>query len=64
MHELKRNLIGIYYTKNLGRLVKHMQSVFELFIEPVRSDRRIGRKRICKRRYGKHQTHKNYRNNM
>ena len=64
LHEFKRNLIRIYYTKDLGRLIKHMQSVFELFIEPVRPNRRIERKRICKRRYGKHQTHKNYRNNI
>lgn len=64
MNEFKSNLIGIFYTQNLKKLIKHIQSVFELFIEPVRPNRKIERKRICKRRYGKHQTHKNYRNNM
>ena len=64
MNEFKANLICIFYTKNLKKLIQHMQSVFEMFIEPVRPNRKIERKRICKRRYGKHQTHKNYRNNM
>lgn len=64
MHEFKNNLINLFYAKELIKLVNHIQSVFELFIEPVRPNRRIERKRICKRRYGKHQTHKNYRNNM
>lgn len=64
MHEFKHNLINLFYCRELIDLVNHIQSVFELFIEPVRPNRRIERKRICKRRYGKHQTHKNYRNNM
>lgn len=64
MNEFKENLICIFYTKNLKKLIEHMQSVFEMFIEPVRPNRKIKRKRICKRRYGKHQTHKNYRNNI
>jgi Transposase DDE domain len=64
MHEFKHNLICIFYCKKLRSLIKHIQSIFELFIEPVRPNRNVGRKRICKRRYGKHQTHKNYRNNM
>ena len=64
MHEFKLNLIRIFYCDELINLINHIQSVFELYIEPVRPNRRIERKRICKRRYGKHQTHKNYRNNM
>lgn len=64
MHEFKHNLINLFYSQELIELINHIQSVFELFIEPVRPNRRIERKRICKRRYGKHQTHKNYRNNM
>ena len=64
MHEFKHNLITLFYSRELISLINRIQSVFELFIEPVRPNRRIERKRICKRRYGKHQTHKNYRNNM
>jgi Transposase DDE domain len=64
IHEFKHNLIWIFYCKKLINLITHIQSVFELYIEPVRPNRRVERKRICKRRYGKHQTHKNYRNNM
>jgi Transposase DDE domain len=64
MHEFKQKLICLYYSKNIEKLVEYIQSVFELFIEPVRPNRKIQRKRICKRRYGKHQTQKNYRNNM
>lgn len=64
MHEFKHNLINLFYCQELIELINHIQSVFELFIEPVRPNRKIERKRICKRRYGKHQTHKNYRNNM
>lgn len=64
INEFKNSLIKVFYTLNLKRLIKKMQSIFELFIEPVRPDRNIERIKICKRRYGKHQTHKNYRNNM
>jgi predicted transcriptional regulator len=64
INKFKSSLIKIFYTKNLKQLVNEMQSIFELFIEPVRPNRNVERKRFCKRRYGKHQTHTNYRNNM
>lgn len=64
MSTFKENLTNIFYTKNLNQLIIDIQSVFEMFIEPVRPNRKVERKRICKRRYGKHQTQKNYRNNM
>lgn len=60
----KKNLVKLYYTKNLKALLLHLQNVFEEFIEPVRPDRKIARIRRTRRRYGKHQTQTNYRNNL
>lgn len=64
LNTFKKNLIGLFYTTNKGELIEDIQSIFELFIEPVRPNRKAPRKRISRRRYGKHQTQKNYRNNM
>jgi len=64
MNMFKNNLIRLFYTQDLHQLIIQMQSVFELFIEPVRPNRKVQRKQVSKRRYGKHQTHKNYRNNF
>ena len=60
----KRRLAQLYYTRKLGELMLHLQNVFEMFIEPVRPGRKIPRIKTTKRRYGKHQTQKNYRNNL
>lgn len=64
MNTFKKNLIRLFYTRDLYQLIVQIQSVFELFIEPVRPNRKVQRMRVSKRRYGKHQTHKNYRNNF
>lgn len=60
----KKNLIKLYYTKNLKALLLHLQNVFEEFIEPIRPGRKIERIKRTRRRYGKHQTQTNYRNNL
>ena len=60
----KKMLVQLYYTKKLKELLLHLQNVFEEFIEPVRPDRKIPRIRRSKKRYGKHQTQTNYRNNL
>lgn len=64
INEFKQNLIKIFYTHKLEKLLRKIASAFQLFIEPVRPERQVARVKVCKRRYGKHQTHKNYRNNM
>lgn len=60
----KKNLLILYYHKNKKKIINEMISIFEMFVEPVRPDRKYTRKRLSKRRYGKHQTQKNYRNNL
>jgi hypothetical protein len=60
----KQNLVKLYYGKNLKALLLHLQNVFEEFIEPIRPKRKITRIRRTRRRYGKHQTQTNYRNNL
>lgn len=60
----KKNLVKLYYTKKLKALLLHLQNVFEEFIEPVRPERKIARVKRTRRRYGKHQTQTNYRNNL
>ena len=60
----KKKLVQLYYTRKLKELLLHLQNVFEQFTEPVRPDRKIQRIRRSKRRYGKHQTQTNYRNNI
>lgn len=63
LNVFKKNLIALFYTPHPA-LIAQIQSIFELFIEPVRPNRKAPRKRISRRRYGKHQTQKNYRNNI
>lgn len=60
----KKNLAKLYYTKNLKALLLHLQNVFEAFVEPIRTGRQIARIKRTRRRYGKHQTQTNYRNNL
>ncbi|MEO5783003.1 MAG: IS4 family transposase [Ginsengibacter sp.] len=60
----KKKLVQLYYTKKLKDLLLHLQNVFEQFTEPIRPDRSIPRIKKSKRRYGKHQTQTNYRNNL
>ena len=60
----KKKLVQLYYTRKLKDLLLHLQNVFEQFIEPIRPDRSIPRIKKSKRRYGKHQTQTNYRNNL
>jgi len=60
----KKKLVQLYYTKKLRELLLHLQNVFEEFIEPIRPNRKIPRIRRSKKRYGKHQTQTNYRNNI
>ena len=60
----KKNLVKLYYTKKLKALLLHLQNVFEEFIEPVRPERKVARIKRTRRRYGKHQTQTNYRNNL
>lgn len=60
----KKNLVKLYYTKNLKALLLHLQNVFEEFIEPIRPGRKVARIKRTRRRYGKHQTQTNYRNNL
>jgi DDE family transposase len=60
----KKNLVKLYYTKNLKALLLHLQNVFEEFIEPIRPGRKVVRIKRTRRRYGKHQTQTNYRNNL
>ena len=60
----KKKLVQLYYTRKLKELLLHLQNVFEQFTEPIRPGRKIQRVRRSKRRYGKHQTQTNYRNNI
>jgi len=60
----KKNLAKLYYTKKLKALLLHLQNVFEEFIEPIRPGRKVVRIKRTRRRYGKHQTQINYRNNL
>jgi hypothetical protein len=60
----KKNLVKLYYTKNLKAVLLHLQNVFEEFIEPIRPHRKVARIKRTRRRYGKHQTQTNYRNNL
>ena len=60
----KKCLIKVYYSRNIKNLLLYLQSVFEQFTEPIRPGRKIPRVKRSKRRYGKHQTQTNYRNNM
>lgn len=60
----KKKLVQLYYSRKLKDLLLHLQNVFEEFIEPIRPERKVPRIRRSKKRYGKHQTQTNYRNNL
>lgn len=60
----KKKLVQLYYTRKLEELLLHLQNVFEEFVEPIRPERKVPRIRKSKKRYGKHQTQTNYRNNL
>jgi hypothetical protein len=60
----KANLVRLYYSTSLKKLLLHLQTLFELYVEPIRPERQMPRVRRTKKRYGKHQTQTNYRNNL
>lgn len=64
MHVFKKKLLQVFYTKKLKKLLKEIAIAFKQFTEPIRPNRTIVRKKTSKRRYGKHQTQRNYRNNF
>lgn len=64
LYVFKKKLIYLFYTKQLKTLLNEMAIAFKEFTEPIRPNRTIQRKKTSKRRYGKHQTQKNYRNNL
>lgn len=64
LNSFKANAIKIFYAKKLKKLLHLMEKDFMKFTEPIRPNRKIKRIKVSKRRYGKHQTHKNYRNNL
>jgi len=64
LYSFKRNLPLLYFTKHLKELLLYLQNVFERFIEPIRPNRKAERIKRSKKRYGKHQTQTNYRNNL
>jgi hypothetical protein len=64
MHAFKEKVLQLFYTQQLKKVLWEMAIAFKQFTEPIRSNRNVERKKTSKRRYGKHQTQKNYRNNI
>jgi Transposase DDE domain len=64
LYAFKASLIKIFYSRRLKNLLIKLEREFREFTEPIRPNRKVQRKKTCRRRYGKHQTQKNYRMNM
>ncbi len=60
----KNEIYSIYFQKDIYLLIKEIKEVFKLFTEPIRPNRKSIRRKYTNRRSGKHQTKKNYRNNL
>lgn len=60
----KAHLVNLFYSKDIEKLLIYLQHIFTKFFEPVRPNRSFKRLKRTNRRYGKHQTKTNYRNNI
>jgi hypothetical protein len=64
LYTFKQALPLLYYSLDVEKIVKYLITIWQQFIEPVRPARQIKRVWRTRRRYGKHQTQTNYRNNL
>ncbi|MDA3614005.1 hypothetical protein, partial [Polluticaenibacter yanchengensis] len=64
INQFKKKIIDLFFNKNLLETFRKICSRFEKYIEPIRPNRKVKRTKVTKKRYGKHKTQKNYRNNI
>lgn len=60
----KKKIYDIYFQKDIKKIIEEIKAIFKQFTEPIRPNRKNKRLRYTNRRSGKHQTKKNYRNNL
>ncbi len=64
LYSFKKYLPLLFIISNIECQLIYLQNLFCKFKEPVRPNRSFPRNKYSRKRYGKHETQKNYRNNL
>ncbi len=64
LNSFKKEVPKLFFVGNIDSQLLYIQHLFTLFKEPVRPGRSFPRIKYSRKRYGKHETQKNYKNNL